>query len=192
VLVAVSDCLKYEEALRGVVRGEGSSLFSSTLLAELVVGRIIRSRKPLPGALMGSGGCAFCAVFNFGGGPIDDDVRLRDCESAAREVVLAIEVRLFATEIGRAGGDFPCFAAEDAVGATRCAGSLIGRVGDFGLGLTKPVALRVPVNFSAGFGLFPRLGAFGGGAFCPPRSDAGLLYVERRDLTTVVPALVGV
>jgi len=36
------------------------------------------------------------------------------------------------------------FAAEDAVGATRCAGSATGRVGDLGRGFMKPVAERMP------------------------------------------------
>jgi hypothetical protein len=34
----------------------------------------------------------------------------------------------------------PCLAADAAVGAMRCDGSLTGRVGDFGAGFLKPVA----------------------------------------------------
>jgi hypothetical protein len=34
----------------------------------------------------------------------------------------------------------PCFAAEAAVGAIRCDGSLTGRVGDFGAGFLNPLA----------------------------------------------------
>lgn len=37
-------------------------------------------------------------------------------------------------------GSSPCFAADAAVGATRCDGNLTGRVGDFGVGFLKPPA----------------------------------------------------
>jgi hypothetical protein len=43
-------------------------------------------------------------------------------------------------------------AAEEAVGATRCAGRLMGRVGDFGRGFTKPVAERMPSVCGRGLG----------------------------------------
>jgi hypothetical protein len=116
----------------------------------------MRARKLLSGTLVALGALDMpLTVRGFGGGPKDDaPFRRSGCDSDKRELVLTFEARRFEGEVVTAM-DSPCFAADDAVGAIRCAGSLIGRVGDFGRGLTKPVALRVPVGLSGtGFGLF--------------------------------------
>jgi hypothetical protein len=72
----------------------------------------------------------------------------REWETDRRELVLTIDARRLLIPVGCWTGPLPllCLAAEEAVCATRCAGRWIGRVGDLGRGLTKPVEDRVPMG----------------------------------------------
>jgi hypothetical protein len=124
------------------------------LLALLAVGRIMRCRK-LSGGLAPADG-DMGAGFRRGGGPkVADGLRetLADCEAPYRFDIEGLEeATLYVLGrrermplMGRSKeGVSERLAAEEAVGATRCAGRLMGRVGDFGRGFTKPVAERMP------------------------------------------------
>jgi hypothetical protein len=70
------------------------------------------------------------------------------------EAVLMVDERRLRV-LGGCGGVVPCLAEDDAVCATRCAGSLIGRVGERGLGLMKPPVVTVPED-ALDFALPPR------------------------------------
>jgi hypothetical protein len=65
------------------------------------------------------------------------------CIEGRRDMLLMFEARRLRVLDG-GGGELPCLADEDAVCATRCAGSLTGRVGERGLGLMKPPVVTVP------------------------------------------------
>lgn len=145
----------------------GVVAFSAVLDAEDVVGRIIRAKKPSSaGAVCGRLCLDDCFFSCEGGGPRDgrlcdwlsvDGLRVRDFGAVAvlarlgdrdtggcacREFVAwefpdaRLEERLEAVGCGDA---IAVLEPEEAVCAVKEAGSLIGLVGDRGLGLTKPV-----------------------------------------------------
>jgi len=104
----------------------------------------MRSRKPRSGSL-GSrrgGSLGLTAGLRAGGGPHAFRTGVRGPKlgrGPAREAAAPFGRALAAGDIGGMGESAPrTFDALDAVGATRCAGSLIGRVGDRGRGFTNP------------------------------------------------------
>lgn len=140
-----------------VFRGGVVGAFSATLLALACVGRIILARKP-SSTLASFLGTGWSLATCFGGGPIlgrclpateDDLTRLfpddgRDDLLVDRGFVISCS------------GEAPFFVLEPdaAVWVVKLGGSLMGRVGDFGLGLTNPPGETVEgVDFfsAAGF-----------------------------------------
>lgn len=113
----------------------GEAGFSCVLLALAVVGRIMRERKSPLG--------------------VADEVEARESGRLGAVVAGAREGRddlvPGAASLGRVVVDglrvifcsSPCFAADAAVGAIKCEGSLTGRVGDFGAGFLKPPTVVV-------------------------------------------------
>ena len=124
------------------------STFSCILLAELVVGRIIRERKSLPGAfvlaiLVRGLGLGFCSVVRAG----NDDrgallrifavLGLGPFSPVALFKVDALDgFAIPALLSGRGGTVLPVFAEDAAVDAVAAPGRRTGRVGDLGFGLT--------------------------------------------------------
>jgi len=151
-------CAKRNAHLNGLFLPEpASSILSLTFEAELAVGRIIRSRKDEGAALEGDFGID--AVGSAGGFDCLGRVGIGGCccfgrTDGLREALLMVEERRLRVRF--VGGESPCLAAEDAVGATRCAGSFTGRVGDRGFGLTKPPVVTVVPDDVRGFGLLSR------------------------------------
>lgn len=117
---------------------------SLTFEAELAVGRIIRSRK-LAGADGAAGDLgAGVAVERSAGGFFGRAVGCEGLNEDTRDVVLMNDERLLIVLDGAGGENSPFLAADEAVGATRWAGSFIGLVGDLGLGLMNPPVVTVP------------------------------------------------
>lgn len=151
----------------------GLSSWARTLLDELAVGLIIRDKKsPSGGPRLTAGLWRCCgvgarrllkSVANLGAAGAREvlDARLRTEDFLLRDL---------------SGGAGSCFAALEAVCATRCAGSFTGLVGDLGRGLTNPPMLLVPpavvvvtddvndeidARLSCGFCRAQRVGVFG-------------------------------
>lgn len=130
---ALADLLGTAAGLLGGVTGT----FSFFLEALAWVGRIILARKPsstLASFFTTGWSLAGC----FGGGPM-----LGRCLPAAEDDLPSALVRLaeraeFSWEGGGALPEVLLLDPEAVVWVVRLAGSLSGRVGDFGLGLTKP------------------------------------------------------
>lgn len=123
-----------------------TSTFSCVLLAELAVGRIMRSKKPPSGAFVPA---TLMRGFDFGcskgrdlGGKEVRAVLWRRCATGFgwEEVRSLLAAETLLARLGdREGGGTPSnFAAEAVVGAVADAGSLTGRVGDLGRGFVKP------------------------------------------------------
>jgi hypothetical protein len=113
--------------------GTALPILSLTFDAELAVGLIMRSRNEAGAALPGDLGAGVGVDRGFCGG-FDGAARL--------EALLIVEARRLSVRFD--GGESPCLADEDAVGATRWAGSFTGLVGDRGRGLMKPPVVIVP------------------------------------------------
>lgn len=114
-----------------------------SLAADEAVGLIILSKNPLSTSTFPdfSGTTLLLPVssFFFGGGGPQVGFALRP---ASPPPILTRVPTPFTLGLGGATTALPSafsFAADDAVGATRCAGSLSGRVGDFGRGFVKPM-----------------------------------------------------
>ena len=130
------------------------SLCSRVLLALEVVGRIILAKNPWSGAFVSFLGLDSTSSLLFGGGPTDDfnacgltDGLRPSCMLATvglvprSDIVLGRRLRSRTLlTVGLGGACSPCFfAADDAVGASKCDGNFRGRVGDLGRGLWKPM-----------------------------------------------------
>lgn len=123
-----------------------TSVFSCTLLEDAAVGRIIRARNPSSAAtdreVLGRDALVaveldranelFVAV-------VGGFAEASDARKAALGALLAA-----AAVAGGPFSGFSCFAAEDAVGAVRCDGSLTACVVGFGCGFTA-FALLLPI-----------------------------------------------